>query len=179
MKKSQHVLKNLFLCLFTIALVISCDEVEELTQVDIDNTITENISVQVAAGDEDIQSFSKSMTIGIDNQEINNNRDKIEGLVINAMSYTFKNVNGNEEALVSGSLNIGGKIVTIDQTNPLEDQVNQIVTQIQDPSFLNDVAVLLKNNESIDLILTGNAENAPVDFTMELKLDVTATVEGL
>ena len=96
----MKTIKTFFFLLTVVVTAISCDAVDELTEIDVDTTITKDLVITVADGK---TTFSESASISIDNEQVQDNLDRIEDLQITKLTYKILSVSGTEDVIASGS----------------------------------------------------------------------------
>ena len=84
----MKTIKTFFFLLTVVVTAISCDAVDELTEIDVDTTITKDLVITVADGK---TTFSESASISIDNEQVQDNLDRIEDLQITKLTYKILN----------------------------------------------------------------------------------------
>ena len=99
-KFKEMTIKTFFFLLTVVVTAISCDAVDELTEIDVDTTITKDLVITVADGK---TTFSESASISIDNEQVQDNLDRIEDLQITKLTYKILSVSGTEDVIASGS----------------------------------------------------------------------------
>ena len=95
MKTAIKTLKTI-LILFAAINLISCDEVDELTQIDLDATFTEEVTINLT---QDNTNINGSVNINLaDDPDLADYLSNIEDVEITEASYKIKNYVGVEEA---------------------------------------------------------------------------------
>ncbi|MCK0156027.1 hypothetical protein MWU65_02480 [Cellulophaga sp. F20128] len=152
----------------------SCDKLDELTEVDVNVTETASLTVAVLQGE---SSFSESITISVDDEQVQDNLDRIESVTVKNLSYTFKNVTGNADATLSGSMTFGMASISFSDVNPTTIEGQAVA--ITNTDVLNAFAQAIKNGAEATVVLEGTAQNAPVSVTVELTAELEIVVDVL
>ncbi len=179
----MRTIKTLF-ALGIIALGFnSCDAVDELTEIDVDTTITKDLVITVAEGE---TTFSESTTISIDDEDVQDNLDRIEDLQIEKLTYQIVSVSGTENVVASGSFTASsstypwfsaGNNTSVNLTTAAdagtvyEIEVNQALVD----AFEAD----LRGGATATLSASGTVSDAPVTFTVRITADVKVTVDAI
>ena len=107
------------LCL-TLLTLVSCNELDELTEFDVSQNLNATLRVDITedSGGEP-QSWSDSTTIDIsDNAEIQANLDLIESVMINSLTFKILNFEGEENAMVTeASISFGDTTIDVEDIN--------------------------------------------------------------
>ncbi|WP_299099072.1 hypothetical protein [uncultured Winogradskyella sp.] len=171
---------GLLLLLFISA--FSCDELDEITEIDItqDFTRTFNVSVQEDSEGQP-QSFSSAITLDItDNEDIQNNIDLIQNISINSITYEIINFSGSEDAMLTdGQLTYGTNSITVSNINLEQSDIDNTIYTISDTSGFNSLANDLENDQVVNMSLTGTVNETPVAFDVEVTFDLTVTIDVL
>ncbi|RXG14336.1 hypothetical protein DSM03_101454 [Leeuwenhoekiella aestuarii] len=161
----------------------SCDAVDELTEIDVDTTITKDLVISVAEGE---TTFSESASISIDDEQVQDNLDKIEDLQITKLTYQILSVSGTEDVIASGSFTAAsstypwfsaGDSASVNLTTAAADgtvyeiEVNQTLVD----AFEAD----LRSGATATLSASGTVSDAPVSFTVRITADVKVTVDAI
>jgi hypothetical protein len=160
---------------------VACDEIDELTEFDITDDITETFTISVSEDSEDMpQSFTESITIDLaSNQDIQDNISLIEDVMLNSLTYEISNFDGMEGTTVTeASINFSGIMVSVADIDLQQSDLDNTVYTLTDSSLLNDIAAILQNNTSITATMTGTVDSSPVTFDVIVTLDVTVTVDA-
>jgi hypothetical protein len=160
---------------------VACDEIDELTEFDITDDITETFTISVSEDSEDMpQSFTESITIDLaSNQDIQDNISLIEDVMLNSLTYEISNFDGMEGTTVTeASINFSGIMVSVADIDLQQSDLDNTVYTLADSSLLNDIAAILQNNTSITATMTGTVDSSPVTFDVIVTLDVTVTVDA-
>jgi hypothetical protein len=176
MKIIFYNLKKLVLTLSVIA-CISCDEIDELTEVDFNSTFTQEVSVTLS---ENNASISESLTIRFaDNEDVEPYLDQIESISVTSASYTIKDYNGLETATGSIAVNANAEVFGPFQHTFFTDDQNDMVFNF-DASRLNVLSSSLSSNNQLSLNINGTQDPAQnASFTVEFTLEVDVTAQAL
>jgi len=176
MKTIIKNLKNLVLILSVIT-IASCDEVDELTEVDFDTTITKEVVVNLSQTN---ASLSENVSINLaDNNDIEPYLSKIESVTVTSASYVIKDYNGIETATGSITANANSEVFGPFQHTFFTDDQNATVYSF-DASRLNALGNSLTSNNLLNINLNGT-QNPPqnANFTIEFTMEVEVIAQAL
>ena len=166
------------LCL-TLLTLVSCNELDELTEFDVSQNLNATLRVDITedSGGEP-QSWSDSTTIDIsDNAEIQANLDLIESVMINSLTFKILNFEGEENAMVTdASISFGDTTIDVEDIN-LND--NTTTYNLGTTAQLNTIANTFKDDHEITIAVSGTVSSTPVKFDVIISLDVTTTINIL
>lgn len=174
MKATIKTLKT-FVILFAAINLISCDEVDELTRIDLNANFTEEVTITLT---EDNTNIDGNVNINLaDDPDLVDYLSKIEDIKITEASYKIKNYVGVEEATgtiaaVAAAQNFG----PYDHTFFTNAQ-NGTVFAFDDVSKLNTVANTLQSTNQLNIQFSGShapAQNGSFVIEVTFKLNVTA-----
>lgn len=156
----------------------SCDELDKLTEFDIDSTLTGTIPVDVAGGEMVILNNSVTINIADGGQDIVDNLNKVESVKINSMTYTVMNLFGDNAGTITADL-MANAIVLDTHTNAVVfDQIG-VVHTIDDTTTLNNIANQLKNGSDVVLAITGTSTSeGGMIFDIQVTVDIEVTVDA-
>jgi len=177
----MKVTRKIILLCAVMLTAVACDEIDELTEFDITDDITETFTISVSEDSEDMpQSFTESITIDLaSNQDIQDNISLIEDVMLNSLTYEISNFDGMEGTTVTeASINFSGIMVSVADIDLQQSDLDNTVYTLTDSSLLNDIAAILQNNTSITATMTGTVDSSPVTFDVIVTLDVTVTVDA-
>jgi len=161
----------------------ACDAIDELTEIEVDTTITEDLTITVAEGE---TTFSESVSISIDDEDVQDNLDKIENLQIEKLTYQIISVSGTEDVIASGSFTAAsstypwfstGDSASVNLTTAAADgtvyeiEVNQ--------TFVDAFEADLRSGATATLSASGTVSDAPVTFVVRITADVKVTVDAI
>lgn len=173
--------KPTLLVILTLSL-LSCDDSDDLTDIDFNQTITTTIGVDITE-DSNGQplTFSAIETVDFSTvQEIQDNIDEIQDATIDALSFEVDNFNGTPNTTVtSASINFNGTTIQVSDINLEQADNNNTVFPIDDASALTAIENALQNNTQATVTLTGTIDNAPASFDVIIYLDVTITASAI
>jgi len=171
-------MKKLFPLLLAVVLITSCDINDNPITLTASSTITEAIPVSIPQTTGTSATYDQ--TVSQDLSDAIANFSDVTDIAINSLSYQFKNVTGNTDAVIeSASIIINGNTVSsISFLNIAQEANNSTVFNITDQSVLSQLESLFLNNASVDIQFTGTAisQAGPVDFEIELTIDLTVTL---
>lgn len=153
----------------------SCDEVDELTQIDFDTDITEEITVNLSDASD---SFTGNVMINLaDNSDIEEYLSNIEDIQITEASYILKNYVGEEIATGSITATAASQSFGPYSHTFFTDAQNGTVFEFDDAAKLNTVANTLQNTNQLNVQFSGTqdpAQNGSFIIEVTFKLNVTA-----
>ncbi|WP_411893510.1 hypothetical protein [Winogradskyella sp. A2] len=156
---------------------VSCDELDELTEVDFDTTLNENVAVTVPAGEDLV--LNETMLINMSNSDTENYMDVLQSVRITEFTYQLVNFTGDPNGTIVGNFVADGvELVSHDMVVKQEVDAGTVFA-VTDVALLNSIASKLKNgnNVAIGLAGTSTCEDA-MNFTIAvtIELDITADV---
>lgn len=158
----------------------SCDELDKLTEVDFDATVTDIINVNPINGGVDVP-LNNTVTIkladaGGDVQDYINN---IESVTFNSLTYQVINFMGDATGEMTVDILADGVIMDTHTSVTVSSQVGTI-HEITDTAKLNAIASDLKNGNSVIFGIDGTATSeGGMDFDIQVSLDVTVIADAL
>lgn len=178
LQANSKTMRKLFTLLFAVVLVSSCDINTDPVELTVNSSFTEPITVNIPQTSGTSVNYNETVT-----QDLNDiiaNFNAITGININSLSYKYKNVTGNTDAEIqSGSISINGTtIASISNVNMAQEAAAGTVFQISDQTILNQLEVEFLNNSSATIQFSGTAisESGPVDFEIEVSIDLTVSL---
>ena len=167
-------MKKLFPFLLALIVVQSCEEPVEITE-----TMVVNQSATVTINETNGTAVNFNDVIEGDLNQVISNFNSINDITIDSLSYSFANLNGNENALiVSASIEINGIIVAdVSEVNIAQEVENQSLFEITDVNVLEQLETSFLNNSAVTLNLSGMAisEEGDVSFDIVLSMQLTAS----
>lgn len=172
------------LFLITVFLIgyTSCDEVDELTEVDFNTTINESVFVTVPDGNIQGQIYD----VNILNSDTEEYVDLLEDVDITSFTYRLVNFNGDNQGTIVGSFlwieSIGADgQVLVNHDMVVSEEVNAgTVFEVTDVSYLNAIASQLKSGQDVYFGLGGTATCDPdMTFTIEITIELAITADAL
>ena len=161
----------------------ACDAIDELTEIEVDTTITEDLTITVAEGE---TTFSESVSISIDDEDVQDNLDKIENLQIETLTYQIISVSGTEDVIASGSFSAASSSFPWfsysdgDTVNLTAAAAAGTVYEIEvDQTFVDAFEADLRNGATATLSASGTVSDAPVTFVVRITADVKVTVDAI
>lgn len=154
-----------------------CEEVDELTRVDFNTTLTEEVMVALS---ESNAGFDENFTLNLaNNDDIEPYLDKIESISITSATYTIKDYSGLDTATGSLTLNAASELFGPFQHTFFEDDQNATIFTLDD-SKLNALANSLTSSNQLSIDVSGSqnpAQNA--SFTVEFRFQLEVTAQAL
>ena len=177
MKNSLKILTVLFISFSFFA----CDDVEDLLDITLSDTIVEEIPVVVAQTNGERATFSKSVSVSLDAGEFEEYLDKIKDVEIKSLSYKIINFSGDPTGDVMATFSVDG-VVDLENSFVVKTAAdNATIFEITDTDALNQLADQLKNNHAFTANYSGSAlcDNDAMNFTVEITLDLEVIVNPL
>jgi hypothetical protein len=166
-------MKKLFPLLLTLLLISSCEDSIEVTTT---TNINESASVTILETNGTAINFNE--VIEGDLNQLVSNFNSINDITIDSLSYTFANVTGNENAVItSATIEINATTVAvISNINIAQEALNGSVFEITDTAVLDQLETIFLNNSSVTIQLTGMAisDEGDVNFDLEFSMQLTA-----
>jgi hypothetical protein len=166
-------MKKLFPLLLTLLLISSCEDSIEVTTT---TNINETASVTILETNGTAINFNE--VIEGDLNQLVSNFNSIDDITIDSLSYTFANVTGNENAVItSATIEINATTVAvISNINIAQEALNGSVFEITDTAVLAQLETIFLNNSSVTIQLSGMAisDEGDVNFDLEFSMQLTA-----
>ena len=166
-------MKKLFPLLLTLLLISSCEDSIEVTTT---TNINESASVTILETNGTAINFNE--VIEGDLNQLVSNFNSINDITIDSLSYTFANVTGNENAVItSATIDINATTVAvISNINIAQEALNGSVFEITDTAVLDQLETIFLNNSSVTIQLSGMAisDEGDVNFDLEFSMQLTA-----
>lgn len=140
--------------------------------------ITESVAVSIPQTNGTSVTFDE--TVNQDLTTVISNFSDVTDITINSLSYEYKNVTGNTDAVIeSATIKINGStIASISSVNMAQEANSGAVFNITDQTVWSQLESLFLNNASIDIEFTGTAvsDAGSVDFDIEFSVNLTVTL---
>jgi hypothetical protein len=176
-------MKNLIKFFAVLLLVFgytSCDELDKLTEFDIDTTLTGVIPVDVDGGENLVLNSSVRINIADGGQDIVDNLNKIEKVKINSLTYKVMNFSGDDAGVMTVELFADAVKLGEHTAVTVSSEVGVVYT-INDTTTLNAIASKLKSGFDVVFKVEGTATSNPelgMMFDVEIKVDLEVTVDA-
>ena len=159
--------------MLTLLLISSCEDSIEFTTT---TNINESASVTILETNGTAINFNE--VIEGDLNQVVSNFNSINDITIDSLSYTFANVTGNENAVItSATIEINATTVAvISNINIAQEALNGSVFEITDPTVLAQLETIFLNNSSVTIQLTGMATSDEGDVNFDLEFSMQLTV---
>jgi len=161
--------------LLTLLLISSCEDSIEVTTT---TNINESASVTILETNGTAINFNE--VIEGDLNQLVSNFNSINDITIDSLSYTFANVTGNENAVItSATIEINATTVAvISNINIAQEALNGSVFEITDTAVLDQLETIFLNNSSVTIQLSGMAisDEGDVNFDLEFSMQLTAAL---
>ncbi len=169
---------------------MGCEELEELIEEEFDVNVSFTrfitVDVQPAASPEEAVNFAEGVTIDLrtapEIDDVTDDRTQLKSIKINRIRYFYKDVEGNENAVVAAEFLIPvfvGPPSSFDtpQVNLAVADANNTLYLIEGDftninSALNDLLI-----GRIELQYEGSVSDNPVEFTVDVTIDATLTAQ--
>ncbi|MBO3115798.1 hypothetical protein J4050_03520 [Winogradskyella sp. DF17] len=156
----------------------SCDELDELTEIDFNTTLNESVFVSVPAGEDLV--LNETMLININNSDTQDYLDVLQDVSITSFTYRLINFTGDANGTISGQFEADG-VALVNHDMVIKDEVDAgTVFEVTDPSALNAIANSLKsgNNVSVGITGTSTCEEA-MNFSIAVTIELAITADVL
>jgi len=178
-----------FLFLILLLPLLGCEELEEILEqefdIDVSFTRTITIDIQPTSNPEEMN-FAESALIDLSNapeiDDITDDRTQLKSININRIRYFYKDVEGNEDAVVAAEfqtpLFVGPpETYGVPQVNLINADANNTLFIIDGDftninSALNDLLI-----GRIELQYIGSVSDTPIEFTVDVTVDATLTAQ--
>ncbi len=174
--------KNRLLFLTAMITLSSCDKVDELTTIDISQDFEDTVNVVLTENSEGAAiAFEQSTTIDISsNTRIKENLKLIESVSIESFTYQFSNFDGVDGVMLSdASITVADITIAIDDVAIDTASSAGTIYTLTDASFLEAMAISLKNNPAITATFAATISSSPVTFDITFTIDATVTIDAL
>lgn len=168
---------------FAAALVLflgftSCDELDELTEIDFDTTLNESVFVSVPAGDGLV--LNETMLININNSDTQDYLDVLQDVSITSFTYRLINFTGDATGTIMGQFEADG-VALVNHDMIVKDEVDAgTVFEVTDPSALNSIAGSLKSGNDVSIGITGTSTcEEAMNFTIAVTIELAITADVL
>jgi len=184
----KYLKYSLFVCLCLF--LSSCDEEDVLEffedpEVDITTNfvLSVGVDIQPLSDPEQSVSFFEGTAIDIlSNPQVAEEigePDRIKEVVINSITYEFKNFTGNVDADVVGFISLPGPdgdvSYDVPSVNAAEADLFGTIYNLE--GNFSPVNQQVSELKGIGFIFSGNSSHNPVDFRLEVVINATVTVE--
>ena len=160
---------------------ISCDEIDELTEIDIEDNISTTVGVDVPDNQGAASSFTRTSTLNLaSSQEISDNLDLVQNVVVNSISYEITDYTGAPNATISNaSIAFGSTIIAISELNLEQADANNTIYSISNATDLAAISNALEANSILTVVVSAGIDNTPATFNVDVIMDVTVTIDVL
>lgn len=172
--------KLLFIAvLFSSLFLSSCStDLEELLDIKINTTISDDIPVNVISG---TNSLSKTIQFNLGNTDTNAYLEKLKTLEITKMTYKFIEFSGDNSGKITASLQADGETLhTITDKTVKTEFDNATVFEVTNKTALVNAASSLLKNKSIMLKTSGQTiSTGTMNFKILITLDIKVVANPL
>ena len=173
-------MKNLIKFLAVSILIFgytSCDELDKLTDVDFNTTVTESIIVNVDGGVDVL--LNSNVLVNIDNPDTHEYLSKIKKVEINSLDYRVINFFGDNVGVITADLMADGAILDTHTNVTVSNEVGMMYS-IEDTAALNTIASKLKNGGDVNFAVAGTSTNeGGMNFEIKITLSLKVTADAL
>ena len=171
-------MKKLIPLLLAMVLITSCEDNEIPVTLTASSAITESVAVSIPQTNGTSVAYDETVTQDL--TAVISNFSDVTDITINSLSYEYKNVTGNTDAVLeSATITINGSTISsVSFVNIAQEASNGTVFSITDQAVLDQLESLFLNNASLDIQFAGTAvSNAgSVNFDMEFSVNLTVTL---
>ena len=171
--------KLIYLLLFSL-IIISCNSLEQLLELKVNNDLTESVDAQVPQTSATAVAFNLNTTANLNTGDFAQYAGKISALKINTFSFKFKEFSGNNAGTIpNATLKLDDiDLLTLSNINISQSANSNTSFDISDATVLSQVETALLSSNSITLKLVGNvlSEAGPMEFKVEISMNMTATI---
>ena len=176
-------MKNLIKFLAVLVLIFgytSCDELDKLTEVDFDATVTDIIYVDAINGGVDVPlNNSRTVKLADAGGDVADYINNIESVTFNSLTYQVISFVGDPAGTMTVDILADGVIMDT-HTDVIVSSQAGMVHEITDTATLNAIASDLKNGNSVIFAIDGTATSEDgMDFDIQVSLDVTVVADAL
>ncbi len=174
--------KSFTLLILFAFILSSCDEEDEITTVDFNQTITTTLNVDLPDDSQGVPAtFTEVNTIDFSTvQQIQDNIDDIQNAEIDALSYEIDNYSSPVNVMASNAtLSFDNTTIQLPDIDLQQADNNNSVFPIDDPVVLAAIENALQSNNTVTTVtLNATLSSTPVYFEVIFYLDVTVTASG-
>lgn len=175
---------------FTLLLLIlpvflfSCDKIDDANTVEVDTTLAMNIPVTVDAVAAIVEKsteadfpFSASKTYSLsENEDINDYLSKLKSIDITTFAILFSELQvGEEIKTVDISVTGAGVLASFVNVTILDNSPTPTINAAN----LVAAATILNSTKSITVVVSGTTNTGPMDFTVNIDLDVHVEAKAI
>ena len=173
-------MKKLIYFFGVLVLVLSfstCDELDELTEIDVDTSVTERITVNIDSGEN--VPINSTVKVNIDNPDTHEYLNKIEKVKINSLTYKAVNFSGpGTDGVITVDLMADSVILATHTGIRPFDEIG-VEYLITDEATLTSIANKLKNGLDVVMAAVGTSSSeSAFSFQIEITLDLEVTVDA-
>ena len=158
--------------MFALILISSCEESVEITA---STTFVDTVEVSIPQSNGTDVTYDETTTQNL--TELVSNYDDITDINIDSLSYTFSNLTGNLNAVITSATVEINEIIVASNLNIGQEVTNETVFEITDTALLNQLENTFLTNSSVSIRFYGSAstEEGSVDFNLQVSIGLTAT----
>ena len=168
-------MKKFLTLIIAVALLSSCEDSADAIVLTASSSVSESVMISIP---QSTVSVDYDETINQDLNNVVSNLSDVTAINIDQLSYKFKNATGNTGATISSATLVvnGVTIATISNINITQESQNNTVFQITDTNVLDQLETIFLNNSTVTIQFSGTAVDGPIDFEMEVSIDLTVTL---
>ena len=175
----KTLFKNLVILAILISPMISCDEVEDLIDVKKDVVLTENFVVDLAGGDDSLE--SENLNVSILTSAVKPYADLLKKVEIEKVTFQILNYTGDDLAEFEVKFSADGSLFIDENFIASEAEANSTIFEVTDSPELNSLASKLLNNENVAIVFSAESKNLdnPASFTVQATFYIEVTANPL
>ena len=155
----------------------SCDEIDELTEVDFNTTLNEQLNVTIPAGIG--LELNETMLINMVNSDTEDYLNVLQNVKITSFTYQLTNFSGDDFGNLQGSFVADG-VELISHNMVVKETVDAgTVFEVTDTTLLNSIASKLKAGNNVLVGLVGESNSDGMNFTINMTIDLEVTADVL
>ena len=172
----KNTIKLFAVFLFTSITFTSCDDVEDLIDVDFDSSISGKYNLNFEA-EESNKAISESMTLNLaDNNDISKYLNKLKEIKITKITYEITKFTGDQYVNMNVGFYMNGSVIKAPMDYNLDSE-SAVIYEITDADILNSISTTLLSSKQVTLELKGEYESlasATAELTVVVYFDATA-----
>jgi hypothetical protein len=184
----MKTIKYILTLILFITPLVSCENIEDLLEGEIDIPVTFVIDINGLAVPENSDPNAPNFFIGSAIYDILSNPniadvigtpEQIKKIVINSLQYQYRNFAGNVDAVISGEMKfiVSGNQLQSFNTLPINVAEASFTTEQFDLQGIEGVEISLNNNGLVAVSHSGTSTFNPIIFDNRLIINATVTVD--
>ena len=174
-------MKTFIRFLVVVLLVVSytsCDEIDDLTEIDFDTTLNEQLNVTIPAGEN--LALNETMLINMVNSETEDYLDVLQNVRITSFTFQLSNFTGDNNGTIAGNFVADGvELLNLDIV--VKQTVDAgTVFEVTNTALLNSIAADLRAGNDVLIGIVGESScEDPMNFTINITIDLEVTADVL